>query len=78
MPRQEWRDFPNVIVNAPLAEATSHPHYQFAKNGCIESAIQLVQDVLTEHSLVALKELVNNKQPVLISVHALEDISINR
>lgn len=78
MSRSEWGDFPNVIVNAPLAQATTHPDYQAAKNGHIEAAIRLVQDVLTTASIEQLKYVIEDKEPILVAVHAEEDVSINR
>lgn len=75
--RTDWGGFPNVIVNAALKEANNHPLYQKAKGGDIDAALQLAQDVLTQESIDKLVKLAGDKNPILVSVHAEEAVSIN-
>lgn len=43
--RQPWQDnFPAVILNAGLGEASKHPYYTAAKAGDLEAAVMLVKD----------------------------------
>lgn len=76
--RKEWGDFPDAIVNATLSTAAIHPDYQLAKNGNTASALRLVGDTLTNSSIEKIKATAKGKDPVLVSVHALEDVSINQ
>lgn len=75
--RTEWKEFPEVIVNAPLKEASNHPFYQQAKGGSPDAALQLAQDILTQDSISKLTKLAGDKNPILVSVHAEEAVSIN-
>ncbi len=77
--RQEWeQNFPKVILNAPLGNASKHPSYEAAKSGDLEAAAILVTDLISNDAISQLKNVIGNKKPLLIPVHAEEDVSINR
>lgn len=75
--RTEWGDFPDVIVNAPLKSAAQHPSYQLAKNGDKDASLDLASDILTEDSIDKVVKLAGDKNPLLVSVHAEESVSVN-
>ncbi len=77
--RQEWQpDFPKVILNAPLGDAAKHPDYQAAKSGDLTAATRLVSDLISKDTLSKLADIIADKKPLLIPVHAEEAISVNQ
>lgn len=77
--REEWpKDFPKVILNAPVGEAARHPDYYAAKSGDLEAAIRLTSDLINKEAIAKLAVIINTKKPLLIPVHAEEAISINQ
>lgn len=77
--RQEWqKDFPKVILNAPLGDAAKHPDYQAAKSGDFTAATRLVSDLISKDALAKLADVIAEKKPLLIPVHAEEAISVNQ
>lgn len=76
--RSEWSDdFPDTIIDRKLGDATSHPLYENAKKGSIEDAYQLAKDLVTDDAVNKLKQLVGNKNAILIPVHAEEAVGQN-
>jgi len=77
--RQIWnKNFPKVILNAPLGDAKKHPKYLDAKSGDLGAALILVSHLINEEAISELSKIISNKKPLLIPVHAEEEISINR
>lgn len=77
--RQPWQaDFPNVILNAGLGDASKHSSYAAAKAGDLNAAILLVKDLINPEAVAKLEKVIGDKKPLLIPVHAEEAISINR
>lgn len=76
--RSEWSDdFPDTIIDRKLGDATSHPLYENAKKGSVEDAYQLAKDLVTDDAVNKLKQLVGNKNAILIPVHAEEAVGRN-
>ncbi|MEI6708829.1 MAG: hypothetical protein WCK96_17030 [Methylococcales bacterium] len=77
--RQAWqKDFPKVILNAALGDASKHSSYLAAKSGDLEAALMLATDLISEEAIAKLADVIGDKKPLLIPVHAEEAISINR
>ncbi len=77
--RSKWPEqFPNVVLNAGLGDASKNEHYLEAKNGDLLAASKLVADILNQVAIKKLTEIIGSKKPILIPVHAEESISINR
>lgn len=77
--RQEWgKGFPKVVISAPLGNASKHSCYADAKQGDLEAAVILVTDLISKDAINELKTIIGAKKPLLIPVHAEEQVSINR
>lgn len=77
--RQPWQDnFPAVILNAGLGDASKHSSYASAKAGDLKAAVMLVKDLINPEAVAKLETVIADKKPLLIPVHAEEAISINR
>jgi hypothetical protein len=75
--RSDWNDFPDTIVNAPLATATGHPDYVAAKAGDIEAAQRLVNDALDDAKVGELAKLIGDENPLMVPVFAIESTGEN-
>lgn len=75
--RTDWNDFPDTIVNAPLAKATGHPDYAAAKAGDIEAAQRLVNDALDDAKVSELAKLIGDENPLMVPVYAIESTGEN-
>jgi hypoxanthine-guanine phosphoribosyltransferase len=76
--RTVWqKNFPRVILNAPLGSAAKHVDFQLAKTGDVFAAVRLVNDTIHEETIAQLEKIIGNKKPLLVPVHAEEAISIN-
>lgn len=76
--RTKWDDnFPDTIIDRKLADATSHPLYQAAKQGDIGAAYQLAQSLVSDEAVAKLKTIIGNKSAVLVPVHAEEAVGRN-
>ena len=77
--RQKWQnDFPKVILNAALGDASKHSNYLAAKSGDLNAALILAIDLINQEAIEKLAIIIQNKKPLLVPVHAEEAISINR
>ena len=77
--RHVWeKDFPPVVLQAAIGCAKKHPSYEKAKAGDIESALLLANDLVNNEAIQKIANLIGDKKPLLIPVHAEEAISINR
>jgi len=76
--RVSWqKNFPKVILNAPVGNAAKHVDFQFAKAGDIFAAVKLVNDTINQEAIARLEKIIGNQKPLLVPVHAEEAISIN-
>jgi len=77
--RMDWsEDFPKVILNGPLGDAARHPQYNAAKNGNLDASLALAYDLVTPELIAKIRAIAKGEKPLLIPVHAEEQISINR
>lgn len=76
--RTDWGDFPRLIRNGPLREMQNHTDYTAAKAGDARAAASLVHDLMTEETLQAVKEMVGNRQPIVVGVRAEESVGRNK
>lgn len=78
--RVAWKEnFPRVMINEQLGGLKKHPEYDEAKNGNINAAIVLVSKVININAINEnLSKILLEKTPLLVPVHAEEEISINR
>lgn len=77
--RIAWSEnFPPVILNSGLGDASKHPQYLAAKSGDLEAAAKLVSDLISGETVAKLVEIIGDKDALLIPVHAEELISINQ
>jgi hypothetical protein len=74
MNRTKWREnFPNVIIDRIIGEASKHKLYHSAKSGNASDAYHLASDLVTDIAIQELKKLIVHERPVLlIPVHAEE------
>ncbi len=74
MIRQKWREnFPDVIIDRRIGEASKHPLYHSAKSGNASDAYNLAGDLVTDIAIHELRNLIFPETPVLlIPVHAEE------
>jgi hypoxanthine-guanine phosphoribosyltransferase/ribosomal protein S18 acetylase RimI-like enzyme len=47
----------------------SHPDYEAAKTGDPEAAKRLVDDLISDENVAAIREAIGNKKPIIVSVH---------
>jgi hypothetical protein len=73
----EWQDFPDVLICASETEAHGHPRYAAAKVGDAKSADALVEDILANVDINAIRQLIGDSRPRLLAVHALESVGMN-
>ncbi len=77
--RTTWKqDFPNTIVDQPLAKATGHQLYTKAKQGDIDAAFELAQSLVSDRAISLLQGIGGIKQSVIVPVHAIESMGVNK
>ncbi len=76
-PRAAWNGFPDVLIHAPESAVKKHPLYQAAKSGDADAAVQLVDDTMSAEQVESLRTLLDDRKPVLLSVHAYEETGVN-
>ena len=77
--RTIWRkDFPNTIIDRPLADATKHILYKKAKAGNTDSAFELSDYLITDTGLKKLKKLIGRRKVTFVPVHAEENQGKNK
>jgi len=73
--------FPNVIVqqpaNSPIRLA-DHPDYEAAKAGDSEAAARVVVDSIDERAVEKVRQLIGERKPLIVPVHAEEAAGRNR
>lgn len=71
--RTDWNNFPDIILMHSKSTISGHKHYQAAKGGDLDAAIELVNDYLNVEALNQLKKMTASHQNVaLLPVHAVE------
>jgi len=75
--RTGWGDFPDVLICASESEAHQHPHFAAAKIGDAISADALIEDILANADMDAIRRIIGEGHPRLLAVHALETAGMN-
>ena len=80
-PRVAWQGFPDVVLLAREPEVMQHPKYPAAKAGDAEAAAVLVDDLVDDAGIAAVRALIEAASksgiPVLVSAHAYERDGFN-
>ena len=77
--RTPWhKGFPKVAFATPIGSAKAHPNFEAAKSGDIEAARVLVDDLVTEEAIDRLRQLVGERNPIVVPVVAEEATGANR
>ncbi len=80
-PRVPWKAFADVVLLASESAVKQHPDYPGAKTGDIVVATKLVNSLVDEAGIAAMRELIaevsESGDPVLVSAHAYERQSVN-
>jgi adenine/guanine phosphoribosyltransferase-like PRPP-binding protein len=75
--RYPWKKFPPLIIHAEESDVKKHPAYPAAKAGDPASAFNLVSQMISDICLSQLCQLFSEKNPVLVSAHAVETSGVN-
>jgi len=71
--RTKWPDnFPDVIVDRKLGDATGHELYQAAKSGDPLAAFHLAEALVSDEAVSNLRKSIGNNKPIIVPVHAIE------
>ena len=80
-PRVAWRqDFPDAVLLAPESQTRRHPEYAAAKSGDAAAARRLVDAIVEDSGLAAVRTLLDGAtdgRPMLVSAHAYERDGFN-
>ena len=80
-PRVPWIRFPDVVLLADEGSLKRHPKYRRAKAGDIVAATNLVEELVDEMGIAAVRDLITmvskSGVPVLVSAHAYEQQGVN-
>jgi hypothetical protein len=77
-PRTPWPEhFPDVIVHQTLSARNNHPAYAAAKAGDSDAALKLVLDLLPDDGIENVRNLIGDRQPLLVPVAAIEAFGFN-
>ena len=79
--RMAWGDFPDTVVLAAERRTRQHPEYLAAKSGDPVAATRLVDALVDETGMIAVRRLrdasVTARAPALVSAHAYEREGVN-
>ena len=77
--RIDWNDFPKVELIESSQTIATHALYSLAKQGSLEAALTLVDDIVNIDSLLRLKQLFDKCRPDYIQpIHAEEQLGRNK
>ena len=80
-PRDPWDAFPDVVLLASESVVKKHPRYAAAKAGDIAAAEALVDALVDEAGVAAVRKLIDedsaSRAPVLVAAHAYESGGVN-
>ena len=75
--RIRWNSFPDVFIHAAESAVKKHPSYHAAKSGDAEAALAVVNDTFNNSMVLALRDLITGRCPILVSAHAYESEGVN-
>lgn len=76
--RVPWNGFPAVVIATDESTVKRHAEYEGAKTGDVPAAKRLAAQLTSHLALDAMRELIGDRQPALLPVHALENQGYNR
>ena len=76
--RAPWGDFPPLVRNGTLDELKNNENYQAAKAGDAKAALDLVQSLLNEQTVADIQNMVGERKPIIVAIHAEEGIGRNK
>lgn len=76
--RAAWGSFPPVIRNGDLGQLNKLPQYEAAKAGDARSALDLVESVITDDFIQAVREAIGDQRPIVVPVIAEEASGRNK
>ena len=76
--RAPWGDFPPLVRNGTLDELKNNENYQAAKAGDAKAALDLVQSLLNEQTIADIQNMVGERKPIIVAIHAEEGIGRNK
>ena len=80
-PRVAWREFPDAVVLVTERQTRRHPEYPAAKSGDPAAAARLVDALVDEAGMAAVRKLLDTAieapAPALVSAHAYEREGVN-
>ena len=76
--RAPWGDFPPLVRNGTLDELKNNENYQAAKAGDAKAALDLVQSLLNEQTVTDIQNMVGERKPIIVAIHAEEGIGRNK
>jgi hypothetical protein len=66
------------VIAADESTVKRHPEYEGAKTGDVPAAKRLAAQLTRPQTLNVIRELIGDRQPALLPVHALENQGFNR
>jgi len=75
--RTAWKNFPSAILHAEEISVKKHPNYVAAKSGDADAAFALVQETISNAAANLLRDLIADRQVILVSAHAVEKDGVN-
>ncbi len=77
--RSGWHDFPDTFIAYSESTISTHQEYMNAKAGDIESALKLVDELVTDEFLIRLNNFTDDFENVsVLPVHAEERLGRNK
>lgn len=70
--------FPPVVLAADQSAVKQHAEYEAAKTGDVPSAKRLAASLASHATMESIRALLDGRRPLLVPVHALEDLGYNR
>ncbi|NUS37792.1 MAG: PLxRFG domain-containing protein, partial [Lysobacter sp.] len=74
--RADWQEFPQAVIAEPFGpgqqQLRTHPDYEAAKGGDRAAAARLVGDRLTPEAVQRVRDMIGDRKPILVAVHAEE------
>ena len=76
--RSTWGGFPPVIRNGDLGQLNTLPGYEAAKAGDAQAAMDLVESVVSDDFIQAMREAIGEERPIVVPVVAEEASGRNK
>ena len=70
-------DFPDVVIHTDVKTRDAHYNYAAAKSGDPDAALELAIDLINDDAVESLRELIGNREAILLPVVADETLGFN-